>query len=62
MTDQFVKRVVIIYRNDKTEKNFNHGQAILSDICDEIHIYNADCSKTLMSFSKSIQHIIEFYE
>lgn len=60
--EQFVKRVVIIYDDDTTVKNFNHSQAIMSHIGDDIHIYNGDCTKTLMSFSPSIQHIIEYYE
>ena len=60
--EQYVKRVVIIYGDEKTEKNFGFENAVMSDIGDTIRIYNADCSKTIMTFSKSIQHIIEYYE
>ena len=60
--EQYVKRGVVIYGDDKTEKNFGVESAVMSDIGDTIRIYNADCSKTIMTFSKNIQHIIEYYE
>jgi len=60
--EQYVKRVVVIYGDDKTEKNFGVESAVMSDIGNTIRIYNADCSKTIMTFSKNIQHIIEYYE
>ena len=60
--EQYVKRVVVIYGDDKTEKNFGVESAVMSDIGDTIRIYNADCSKTIMTFSNNIQHIIEYYE
>ena len=60
--EQYVKRIVVIDGDDKTEKNFGVESAVMSDIGDTIRIYNADCSKMIMTFSKNIQHIIEYYE